>query len=95
MLVFMPTLHWYTTAAVQSSNESRWGGLFTIRCWTKYLQAQYIRETGWIKGRIYIKYLWRGNQRVKSIYNKTRRLVNLLNPWPDFATCSYGVALMP
>lgn len=94
-LVFMPTLHGFTTAIVQSSRASRCGGLFTVKCWSKCLQTQYIKETGWIKGRIYTKYLWRGNWRTKSTHNKTRHLVDLLNLWPDFATCSYKVALMP
>ena len=94
-LDFMPNLNRFTTALVQSSRESRWGGLFTINCWSKSLQAQYIRETGWIKGNIYIKYLWRGNWRVKSTYSKTRPSAELLNLQPDFSTSSHKVGLLP
>lgn len=75
--VFLSTFHQFTTAVVWSSSESRWGGPFTIKSCSNCLQARYMREIGWIKGRIYIKYLCRSNRRVKCRYNKVRGLVNL------------------
>lgn len=75
--VFLSTFHQFTTAVVWSSSESRWGGPFTIKSCSNCLQAQYMEGIGWIKGRIYIKYLCKSNRRVKRRYNKMRGLVNL------------------
>lgn len=75
--VFLSTFHQFTTAVVWSSSESCWGGPFTSKSCSNCLQAQYMREIGWIKGRIYIKYLCKSNRRVKCRYNKVRGLVNL------------------